>query len=87
MTRLLVKLLISSGASVKHCFTNFDDVTAVYVPPSQHLSLCVTFSCKCPVTDDEASRRKVAFHQPPAALAYALFAANRPICADRLMHY
>ena len=42
-------------------------------------SLCITFSCKCPVTDDKASRWKVGFHHPPAALAYALFAADRPM--------
>jgi len=40
--------------------------------------------CKCPVTDDEANRRKVVFlfHHPPAALADALFTVDRPICAD-----
>ena len=44
-------------------------------------SFCVTFSCKSPVSDDEASQWKVVFHQPPTALAYALFATNR------LIHY
>ena len=52
--------------------------------PHHNIELVRYILMQMPVTDDEASRRKVVFHYPHAVLAYALFAADRPICADAL---